>query len=140
MSETAARFHAEQAGALPDFSRIGVERGTSGRSTRTLQNLQPAHGAKRISSGRNSCRPCRHSIWVWLQNIFAVRCLWFTTAELKANFVSTAREGNILCRAHSLHEGRTTQPWDAEVVSELSGKTIALFRCTQIILYERSAM
>ena len=59
----------------------------------------------------------------------------FTTIELKSNFISTAREGVITCVATRLHTGRTTQVWDATVTDEASGKTIALFRCTQLILY-----
>ena len=59
----------------------------------------------------------------------------FTTAELKANFIGTALKGRLTCEARLVHGGRTTQVWDAEVRSEASGKTIALFRCTQIILY-----
>ena len=59
----------------------------------------------------------------------------FTTIELKSNFLSTAREGTIACVATRVHNGRTTQVWDAEVTDEGSGKTIALFRCTQLILY-----
>jgi uncharacterized protein (TIGR00369 family) len=59
----------------------------------------------------------------------------FTTAELKANFIGTALTGRLTCEARLVHGGRTTQVWDAEVRSEASGKTIALFRCTQIILY-----
>ena len=59
----------------------------------------------------------------------------FTTAELKANFIGTALTGRLSCEARLMHGGRTTQVWDAEVKSEASGKTIALFRCTQIILY-----
>src|ERR671919_2669611 len=39
----------------------------------------------------------------------------FTTIELKANFLGTAVEGTIHCRATPLHLGRTTQVWDAEV-------------------------
>jgi uncharacterized protein (TIGR00369 family) len=61
----------------------------------------------------------------------------FTTIELKSNFLGTAREGIITCVATRLHSGRTTQVWDAEVTDEASGKTIALFRCTQLILYPR---
>ena len=61
----------------------------------------------------------------------------FTTIELKSNFLSTARDGIITCLATRLHSGRTTQVWDAEVKDEGSGKTIALFRCTQLILYPR---
>jgi 1,4-dihydroxy-2-naphthoyl-CoA hydrolase len=61
----------------------------------------------------------------------------FTTIELKSNFLGTAREGSIACLATRLHSGRTTQVWDATVTDETSGKTIALFRCTQLILYPR---
>ena len=62
----------------------------------------------------------------------------FTTIELKSNFTGTAREGGIACIATRVHNGRTTQVWDAEVKDEANGKTIALFRCTQLILYPRS--
>lgn len=58
----------------------------------------------------------------------------FTTIELKSNFLGTAREGTIACIATRVHNGRTTQVWDAEVTDEASGKTIALFRCTQLLL------
>jgi len=59
----------------------------------------------------------------------------FTTIELKTNFLNTAREGTIACIATRVHGGRTTQIWDAQVTDEANGKTIALFRCTQLILY-----
>jgi 1,4-dihydroxy-2-naphthoyl-CoA hydrolase len=61
----------------------------------------------------------------------------FTTIELKTNFLGTAREGGVACAARLAHGGRTTQIWDAEVTSEASGKTIALFRCTQMLLYPK---
>jgi len=59
----------------------------------------------------------------------------FTTLELKANFLGTARTGAIRCRATPVHLGRTTQVWDAVVSDEASGARIALFRCTQLVLY-----
>ena len=61
----------------------------------------------------------------------------FTTIELKSNFLGTSRQGGIACVAKRVHSGRTTQVWDAEVMDETSQKTIALFRCTQLILYAR---
>jgi 1,4-dihydroxy-2-naphthoyl-CoA hydrolase len=61
----------------------------------------------------------------------------FTTIELKSNFLNTARKGRIACVATCVHSGRTTQVWDAQVTDEASGKTMALFRCTQLILYPR---
>jgi len=58
----------------------------------------------------------------------------FTTIELKSNFLGTALEGDVVCVARPAHRGRTTQVWDAEVRASATGKTIALFRCTQMIL------
>ncbi|MEM9315076.1 MAG: PaaI family thioesterase [Pseudomonadota bacterium] len=59
----------------------------------------------------------------------------FTTIETKSNHLGTARSGYIDCEARPVHLGRTTQVWDATVTSRESGKTIALFRCTQMLLY-----
>ncbi len=61
----------------------------------------------------------------------------FTTIELKTNFFSTAMSGRVVATAVPVHCGRTTQVWDAEVVSEDSQKTMALFRCTQSVLWPR---
>jgi uncharacterized protein (TIGR00369 family) len=61
----------------------------------------------------------------------------FTTIELKSNFLNTAREGTLVCVATLVHGGRTTQVWDAQIKAEATEKTIALFRCTQLILYPR---
>jgi uncharacterized protein (TIGR00369 family) len=59
----------------------------------------------------------------------------FTTLELKSNFLGTAKEGAIFCRATPVHLGRTTQVWDAVVTVEGTEKRIALFRCTQMVLW-----
>lgn len=61
----------------------------------------------------------------------------FTTVELKSNHLGTALEGIIECVAKPAHLGRTTQVWDAVVTHRESGRTIALFRCTQMILYPK---
>ncbi|MCE9641917.1 MAG: PaaI family thioesterase [Betaproteobacteria bacterium] len=60
----------------------------------------------------------------------------FTTIELKSNFLGTARDGVITGVATPAHLGRTTQVWDA-VVTDEAGRKIALFRCTQLILYDK---
>jgi uncharacterized protein (TIGR00369 family) len=61
----------------------------------------------------------------------------FTTVELKSNFLGTALEGDLECVARPVHRGRTTQVWDAVVSSTANGKTVGLFRCTQMILTAR---
>ena len=61
----------------------------------------------------------------------------FTTIELKSNHLGTALEGVIDCVATPVHAGRTTQVWDAIVTHRGTGKTLALFRCTQLVLYAR---
>lgn len=61
----------------------------------------------------------------------------FTTIELKCNFLGSAREGLVYCRGTAVHLGRTTQVWDARVYQEETDKTLALFRCTQMLLYPK---
>ncbi|CAA6820140.1 MAG: ComA-related protein [uncultured Thiotrichaceae bacterium] len=61
----------------------------------------------------------------------------FTTLELKSNHLGTATDGTIECTATAAHLGRTTQVWDSVVTHKETGKTIALFRCTQMILYPK---
>jgi 1,4-dihydroxy-2-naphthoyl-CoA hydrolase len=61
----------------------------------------------------------------------------FTTLELKSNFLGTTRDGAISCRATPAHLGRTTQVWEAVVTIEGTDRKIALFRCTQMVLWPK---
>ncbi len=76
---------------------------------------------------------CGYGCWITLPE----GATGFTTVELKANFLGTAREGAIAAEARMVHGGLTTQVWDATVTRENDGKKVALFRCTQMILYPR---
>jgi 1,4-dihydroxy-2-naphthoyl-CoA hydrolase len=61
----------------------------------------------------------------------------FTTIELKTNFTGTLLEGAMLAEARMIHGGRRTQLWDVEVSDEESGRRLAYFRATQMILYPK---
>ena len=61
----------------------------------------------------------------------------FTTIELKTNFLGTATDGTIACVARPAHLGNTTQIWDAVVTNKADGRTMALFRCTQLVIWPR---
>jgi len=63
----------------------------------------------------------------------------FTTIELKTNFLATALEGMLHAESRRVHCGRTTQIWDATVTRE-DGKIVALFRCTQLLLYPEAGV
>lgn len=63
--------------------------------------------------------------------------LSFTTLELKSNYLGTVTDGSVACIATAQHLGRTTQVWDAVVTDEASGRKLALFRCTQMILWPK---
>ena len=63
----------------------------------------------------------------------------FTTIELKSNFLGTALEGTLSCVARPVHRGRNTQVWDATVRRKADSGTIALFRCTQMILWPKAS-
>ena len=58
----------------------------------------------------------------------------FTTLELKSNFLGSAREGKIRTECVAEHLGRTTHVWSSTVFGP-DDKRIALFRCTQLILW-----
>ncbi len=133
MNDTVALFRANQAGYLPDHLGLDwaeIKRGfVRGRFEIGKQHLAPnayLHAAAVVALADTACG---YGCVVSLPD----GATGFTTAELKANFIGTALEGGIGCEASLVHGGRTTQVWDAEVKSEASGKTIALFRCTQII-------
>ncbi|HYM28602.1 MAG TPA: PaaI family thioesterase [Steroidobacteraceae bacterium] len=63
----------------------------------------------------------------------------FTTIELKTNFIGTATEGTLAAQARSVHRGRTTQVWDATVSHVETDRAIAMFRCTQLVLWPKAA-
>lgn len=62
----------------------------------------------------------------------------FTTIDLSSSFLSTAKEGRVVVSAKPLHLGRSTQLWDAVVTSEATGRVMAQFRCTQMVLWPRA--
>jgi len=59
----------------------------------------------------------------------------FTTLELKSNFLKTVKEGTLICECVAEHLGKSTQVWQATLTEKVSGKKLALFSCTQLILY-----
>ena len=61
----------------------------------------------------------------------------FTTIELKSNHLGTTLDGTVAAVATPVHLGRTTQVWDAVVTHVQSARTLALFRCTQMVLYPK---
>jgi uncharacterized protein (TIGR00369 family) len=122
-------------GALPgllgiEFLSVEVGRVT-GRLDVQPHHLAPngfLHAASVIALADTACGfGCVHSL--------PEAATGFTTIEVKANYLGTATEGTITCEATMTHSGRTTQVWDATVTHESTGRTIALFRCTQMVLY-----
>ena len=64
----------------------------------------------------------------------------FATLETKTNFVATTDGGVIKAVAKAMHLGKSTQIWDVEITSEKDQKTLAWFRCTQVIMWPRPAL
>jgi 1,4-dihydroxy-2-naphthoyl-CoA hydrolase len=135
--ETADDFNARAAGTLPGLIGLQIVDVSAGKVEARLplrgDHLAPngyLHAATVIALADTSCG------YGALANR-ADGAIGFTTIEIKTNFLGTAREGAIACVARLVHGGRMTQVWDAEVVDESNGKPIALFRCTQMMLYPR---
>jgi 1,4-dihydroxy-2-naphthoyl-CoA hydrolase len=135
MSDAAASFRAKQLEYLPGYlglDWIDVRPGfVQGRLRIEKRHLAPngyLHAAAVVALADTACG---YGCFASLPDGATA----FTTIELKANFIGTALEGVITCAARLLHGGRTTQVWDAEVKSEAGDKTIAFFRCTQLLLH-----
>jgi uncharacterized protein (TIGR00369 family) len=131
-----ADLNAAGAPFLPGHLGVDVETFEHGRVTArmtvTPQHMAPngyLHAAAVIALADTSCGyGCILSL--------PEGATGFTTIELKTNFLRTATEGTITCEANLVHAGRTTQLWDA-TVSAPDGRQLALFRCTQLVLYPR---
>ena len=56
----------------------------------------------------------------------------------EANDLGVAKQGEtVTCTARLVHGGRLTQVWDAEATNQTTGKPMAVFRCTQMVLWPR---
>lgn len=127
-------LHERQRGRLPDligFRAVALEQGTL-RAELDIRSelLAPngfLHAATVVCLADTACGyGCFAHLPTGAKN--------FTTIELKSNFLGTAREGRLSVVATGVHLGRSTQIWDATVTGP-DGKTTALFRCTQMVLY-----
>ena len=135
MTTLVFQINASQAGSLPGvlgFRWLEAEKGrVRGRFEIAAKHFSPhgyLHGATIVALADSACGfGCLASLPEGAHG--------FATGELKTNFIGTAREGLVSCEARLIHAGRTTQVWDAEIRNETTGKTIALFRCTQMLLY-----
>jgi 1,4-dihydroxy-2-naphthoyl-CoA hydrolase len=134
----AATFQARQQGTLPGELAIQWDEVATGRAagwfTAAKGHMAPngfLHAASVIALLDTACGyACVASLPEGAAN--------FTTIEIKTNFLGTAKEGEtVACTARLVHGGRMTQVWDAEAVNKTTGKTMALFRCTQMVLYPK---
>lgn len=128
---------ARQAGTLPDHLGIKVLEATAGRMVLAFDvsraHLAPngfLHAASFVALADTACG------YGTVLNL-PEGASGFTTIELKSNFFATALSGRVVATAIPVHRGRTTQVWDADVVSDETGKRMALFRCTQSVLWPR---
>ncbi|CAD6523535.1 PaaI family thioesterase [Paraburkholderia metrosideri] len=131
---TIERLHERQRGKLPDLLGVKVlsleQGGLTAELTVRDELLAPngfLHAATVIGLADTACGyACIAHLPETARS--------FTTIELKSNFLGTATAGTIRAVAKGVHLGRSTQVWDA-TVTDPNGKTMALFRCTQIVLY-----
>ena len=138
MQHTPEHFNSLQNGTLPGVLGLQVA-AVDADGVRATMAITPAHMAPNgflhaasIVTLADTC--CGYGCMSQLPQ----GASGFTTVELKSNHLGTALEGSIECHARPVHLGRTTQVWDATVTVAGSGKTIALFRCTQMVLWPKA--
>lgn len=128
------QFHQRQTGTLPDRYGLRVTEIAEGRMQMQME-LQPwmmapngfLHAASVIVLA-DSC--AGYATVAHLPE----GAKGFTTIELKSNFLGTAKTGVLRTECIAEHLGRTTHVWSATVFSP-EGRKMALFRCTQMILW-----
>jgi uncharacterized protein (TIGR00369 family) len=133
--ELASRYNALQQGFLP--GELGL----------VWETLEAGRAQGRLTVERRHMAPNGYlhaaSVIALLDTACGYACVaslpqgasGFTTLELKSNFLASAREGEVVeCEATLVHGGGRTQVWDAVARNATSGRTMALFRCTQMIL------
>ena len=128
------QFHQRQAGCLPDRYGLRVTALSEGRMDAQLE-VQPwmlaPNGFLHAASVILLADTCAgYASLAHLPD----GAKNFTTIELKSNFLSTVKEGLIRTECTAEHLGRTTHVWSASVFSQV-GRKMALFRCTQMILW-----
>jgi uncharacterized protein (TIGR00369 family) len=134
---TADELNALLPGTLPGLIGLGITAHEPGRLEAALdvrpELLAPngyLHAATVVALADTACGLATRAL-------LPAGASGFTTIELKSNFLGTVREGRITAVATNAHAGRTTQVWDAVVTAAANGRTIALFRCTQSVLWPR---
>lgn len=133
---TAENFNQRGAGKLPGYMGIVVT--DVGRTISASMSIAPHHMAPNgyLHAGTVVTLADTAAGYGCVANL-PEGATGFTTIELKSNFLGTAREGTLDCSARAEHAGRTTQVWAATVVHRETGRTIALFRCTQLLIYPK---
>jgi uncharacterized protein (TIGR00369 family) len=134
-ADAAAALNRAGAGFLPGFLGIEIVRVEGGEVAARLA-VQPHHLAPNgyLHAGTVVTLADTAAGYACMANLPAGAAS-FTTIELKSNHLGTARDGSIEALARPAHLGRTTQVWDVTVTA--AGKTLALFRCTQLLIYPR---
>jgi 1,4-dihydroxy-2-naphthoyl-CoA hydrolase len=134
---TADDFNSAGVGKLPGYLGVHVL-SVNGRELRAELSVRPElmapngylHAGSLITLADTCCGyGCRANL--------PERASGFTTIELKSNHLGTTVDGTIDCLATAVHLGKTTQVWDAVVTHRETGRTLALFRCTQMVLYPK---
>ncbi|MBV8593341.1 MAG: PaaI family thioesterase [Caulobacteraceae bacterium] len=135
--------------SVEDLNRVNADR-LPGHLGLVVTRADPGHVAGRFEVRPDLVAPIGYLFAGAVLTVADVLCAYgvstawpvgasgFTTAEVKCNFIGTATEGFVHVAADLLHGGRTTQVWDAAVTHEATGRLMAAFRCTQIILYPRA--
>ena len=132
---TDTRFHPEAGGLVPHMGITLLDEGEGWleaemviRQHHLRSGANALHAASMIALADSVCGFAAGQV-------LPVGAKGYTTIELKSNFLGSASEGTLVGRADADHLGRTTQVWTSSVTHRESGRKLALFRCTQMVLY-----
>jgi 1,4-dihydroxy-2-naphthoyl-CoA hydrolase len=129
-----ADFNARSEGFLPGLLGIRIVEIGQGRVVATLEIRKELHAPNGFLHAGTVVTLADTACGYGCVAHLPASAKGFTTIELKSNHLGTALDGVIQADVTAVHLGRSTHVWDATVKHQGTGKTIALFRCTQMIL------
>lgn len=131
---TDIRFNPPEGGLVPHLGIELVDEGEGWMETRLPISQHIMRSTAKVPHAASLVALADTTCGFAAGNVLPEGAKGYMTIELKTNFVGAAASGALTCRAEARHLGRTTQVWDASVRHEESGKLLAEFRCTQLIL------
>ncbi|MFC4427076.1 hotdog fold thioesterase [Deinococcus navajonensis] len=133
MSLSLAQFTEQARGALPDHLGIEFLEASGERVVARMPVERRVHQPFGVLHGGASVALAETVASMGAHLSVAERGMTAVGLEINANHLRAVREGAVTATATPIHQGRTTQVWQIEVVDE-QNRAVCVSRCTLAVI------